>query len=96
MRADTTAADVLAALHDVDAFNAVIRPQIATLRAFAIDVEPAVALWQGARQRRDGPTEADLEALTRLVRLRYANFEPELYQWGPCDGAEATAGGFDA
>jgi hypothetical protein len=96
MRADTAAADVLSALHDVESFNAVIRPQIATLRAFAIDVEPAVALWQAARQRRGGPTEADLEALVRLVRLRYANFEPELYHWSPCDGADATAGGFDA
>jgi hypothetical protein len=96
MRADTTAADVLAALHDVESFNTVIRPQIATLRAFALDIEPAVVLWQGARQRHGGPTEADLEALMRLVRLRYANFEPELYQWSPCDGAEATSGGFDA
>jgi len=92
LAADMTAADVLRAIGDVAAFNRRIWPQIAVLRAFAIDVEPIATLWQDTRLRPGGPLDSDFDALNRMVQIRYMPFDAEVFAWSPASAAEPEDG----
>lgn len=79
MAADQIAADTLAALRDTPAFSARLWPKIAELRAFALDIEPLMERWDVARGRRGGPTAHDLDQMLRIVSVRWADFDPALF-----------------
>lgn len=79
MAADQIVADPFAALRDVPAFAARLWPIVASLRAFALDIEPLMERWEAARGRRGGPTAQDLDQMLRLVSVRWADFDPALF-----------------
>lgn len=79
MTADSALADVNRLLAD-PAMERGAWPVIAMLRALALDVEPAVLLWQDSKARQDGPRLRDLEDLLRLVSQRYGQFDPSIFQ----------------
>ncbi len=81
MHLDTIVADPLRAFGNVPDFKARLWPAMAGLRAFILDIEPLLAAWDAARDRRGGPTDNDLEALQRLVSARYSPFDPGLFAW---------------
>jgi len=92
LAADMTVADVLRALGDIAAFNRRIWPQIAVLRAFALDVEPIIGQWQETRLRPGGPLESDLDALNRMVQIRYIPFDADVFAWTPAGAADHEDG----
>lgn len=80
MTADSAVADVNRLLAEPALLQRNAWPVIALLRALALDVEPAVLLWQDCKSRPDGPRLRDLEDLLRLVSQRYGRFDPSLFQ----------------
>ncbi len=81
MRLDAVVADPLRAFGNIDDFRRRLWPGLASLRAFALDIEPFAAAWGEARDRRGGPTDPDLEALYRLVAARYQPFDARAFEW---------------
>ena len=81
MGLDLVVADPLRAFGSVQDFKARLWPTMAGLRAFLIDIEPLVAAWDEARERRGGPTDQDIEALQRVVSARYMPFDAGHFAW---------------
>ncbi len=79
MAADQIAADPVTAFRDVVGFRARLWPLIASLRAFALDIEPLMVQWEVARARRGGPSVQDFDSLLRLVSVRWADFDPTMF-----------------
>lgn len=79
MAADQIVGDPVAALRDVSAFNARLFPLVTSLRAFALDIEPLMTQWESARIRHGGPSAQDFDSLMRIVALRYAAFDPGMF-----------------
>jgi hypothetical protein len=79
MAADQIVADPARAFSDVAAFRARLWPLIASLRAFALDIEPLMTQWEAARARRGGPGAQDFDALLRVVSVRYSDFDPLMF-----------------
>lgn len=91
--ADAAVGDINALLAEPELLRRKAWPAIGALRALALDVEPIILLWQGARDRADGgPRLRDLEDILRLTLQRYAGFDPALFMPKPISMA---AGGFD-
>lgn len=80
MTADSAVADVNRLLADPVQLKRRAWPVLGLLRTFALDVEPAVLLWQDCKARSDGPRLRDLEDLLRLVSQRYGQFDPSIFQ----------------
>lgn len=81
MHVDTIVSDPLRAFGNVPEFKARLWPAMASLRAFILDIEPLLAAWESARDRRGGPSETDIETLQRLVSARYTPFNAGLFAW---------------
>ncbi len=79
MAADQIAADPVSAFHDIARFRARLWPLIASLRAFALDIEPLMVQWEAARTRRGGPSVQDFDSLLRLVSVRWVDFDPTMF-----------------
>ncbi len=79
MAADQLVADPFAAMRDLPAFAARLWPMTASLRAFVLDIEPLMERWEVARGRRGGPTAQDFDSMLRLVSLRWADFDPAMF-----------------
>lgn len=80
MTADSALADVNRLLSDPTQLERGAWPLIALLRTLALDIEPAVLLWQDCKARQDGPRLRDFEDLLRLVSQRYGQFDPSIFQ----------------
>ena len=93
MLADSMVCDLPRLIVDMPRFAPSLWAHIATLRAFVLDLEPVVELWNAAQRRDGGPSEADLDAVARMVRQRCVPFQPDRYEWRP--QLERTPGGFD-
>jgi len=85
MRLDAVVADPLRAFGNVSDFRTRLWPAMAGLRAFLLDIEPFLAAWNEARDRRGGPTDPDLETLHRLVTARYVPFDAGHFAWRRLD-----------
>jgi hypothetical protein len=81
MRADTLAADLRAACRAVPAFRRRLNPIVAALRAFALDIEPLVAMWNAETARSDGLSALGLEKIATMAIRRYGKFKPEDFEW---------------
>ncbi len=83
MRADTLAADLRAACRAVPAFRRRLNPIVASLRAFALDVEPLVAMWNAETSRPDGASALGVEKVATMAIRRYGKFNPADFEWLP-------------
>jgi len=93
MLADSLVSDLPRLIVDLPRFSACLWGHIATLRAFVLDLEPVVELWNAAQQRDGGPSEGDLDAVARIVRQRCVPFQPQRFEWRP--QIDRAPGGFD-
>lgn len=83
MRADALAADLRGACRAVPGFRRRLNPIVASLRAFALDVEPLVAMWNAESARSDGPSALGLEKVATMAIRRYGKFQPADFEWMP-------------
>ncbi len=83
MRADAQAADLRAACRAVPAFRRRLNPIVASLRAFALDIEPLVALWNAETARPDGASALGLEKIATMAIRRYGKFKSADFEWTP-------------
>lgn len=93
MLADSLVSDLPRLIVDMPRFVGPLWGHIATLRAFVLDVEPILELWNAAQLRDGGPSEGDLDAVARLVRQRCVPFQGDRFEWRP--QLEPASGGFD-
>jgi hypothetical protein len=80
LRVDAAVADPVDGLADPDGFRARIHPLLASLRAFAIDVDGLLADWRRLRDRPDGPLAGEVETLASTAIARYAKFDPRRFE----------------
>ncbi len=83
MRADALAVDLRAACRAVPAFRRRLNPIVATLRAFALDIEPLVAMWNAETARSGGASALGLEKIATMAIRRYGKFDPAEFEWTP-------------
>lgn len=83
IRADALAVDLRAACRAVPAFRRRLNPIVATLRAFALDIEPLVAMWNAETARSGGASALGLEKIATMAIRRYAKFDPVEFEWTP-------------
>jgi hypothetical protein len=95
MRADALAADLRAACRAVPAFRRRLNPIVASLRVFALDIEPLVEMWNAENARMGGPSALGLEKIATMAIRRYGKFNPADFEWTP-PAARAARHAFDA
>lgn len=95
MRADAQAADLRAACRAVSTFRRRLNPIVASLRAFALDIEPLVATWNAEAARPDGASALGLEKIATMAIRRYGKFKPSDFEWTP-PAAQSSPYAFDA
>lgn len=90
MALDMLAQDVRAAVEDQDRLTDRIWPAVNELRAWWLDLSPVIRAWQAASSVTPELRVSDIESLHRLVTIRYAEFDPDIYRTKPAGSAAGT------